>query len=424
MSTERRLRIYDHRLVQLVQETGDARIATSLGVPRSTVAGWLKRAPRTITTEPGVDYASEIELRVRVAKLEKRVERLSAVLRIFFALFRLLQPDLKRLRVPHASDKARLLRAIDRSRHVLGLRRILRIIGLSPSRLSAWRRAALACDLDDRSACPRFSPHELTAEEVSAIRAMVTSPDFRHVPTGRLAILAQRLGRVFASPSTWYRLVRERGWRRPRLRIHPKGPRVGIRASKPDEIWHIDTTLIRLLDGTRVYLHAIIDNFSRRILSWRLNEHFDPGISADLLVEAGRGLIADASPPTLLADGGVENYNGSVDEVIASGLLRRVLAQTEISFSNSLIEAWWRVLKHSWLFLNQLDSAVSVRKLVAFYVEEHNTRLPHSAFQGQTPDEMYSGTGDEVPDNLRAARQDARRRRLEVNRAARCGVCA
>ena len=171
---------------------------------------------------------------------------------------------------------------------------------------------------------------------------MVTSPDFRHVPTGRLAILAQRLGRVFASPSTWYRLVRERGWRRPRLRIHPKGPRVGIRASKPDEIWHIDTTLIRLLDGTRVYLHAVIDNFSRRILSWRLNEHFDPGTSADLLVEAGRGLVADASPPTLLADGGVENYNGSVDEVIASGLLRRVLAQTEISFSNSLIEAWWR----------------------------------------------------------------------------------
>ena len=260
MSTERRLRIYDHRLIRLVQETGDARIATGMGVPRSTVAGWLKRAPRIITTEPGLDDASEIELRVRIAKLERRIDRLSAVLRIFFALFRLLQPDLSRLRVPHGCDKARLLRAIDRSRHVLGLCRILRIIGLSPSRLSVCRRASLACDLDDRSSCPRSSPHELTPAEVTAIRDLVTSPDYRHVPTGRLAILAQRLGRVFASPSTWYRLVRERGWRRPRLRIHPKGPRVGIRASKPDEIWHIDTTLIRLLDGTRVYLHAIIDS--------------------------------------------------------------------------------------------------------------------------------------------------------------------
>jgi transposase InsO family protein len=35
-------------------------------------------------------------------------------------------------------------------------------------------------------------------------------------------------------------------------------------------MWHIDTTVIRLLDGTRAYLHAVIDNFSRRILGWRV----------------------------------------------------------------------------------------------------------------------------------------------------------
>ena len=45
-----------------------------------------------------------------------------------------------------------------------------------------------------------------------------------------------------------------------------------------------------------------------------------------------------------------------VDELVESGLLRRLLAMTEILFSNSLIEAWWRVLKHQWLFLHQLDS--------------------------------------------------------------------
>jgi hypothetical protein len=65
----------------------------------------------------------------------------------------------------------------------------------------------------------------------------------------------------------------------------------------------------------------------------------------------------------LVADGGVENFNGAVDELIASGLLRRVLAQTEITFSNSMIESWWRVLKHQWLFLNPLDSVRAVEKL-------------------------------------------------------------
>src|SRR5262245_27843399 len=54
-----------------------------------------------------------------------------------------------------------------------------------------------------------------------------------------------------------------------------------------------------------------------------------------------------------------------------------------------MIEAWWRALKHHWLFLHSLDSVTTVRRLVAFYVDEHNRVLPHSAFRGQTPDEMY-----------------------------------
>jgi len=65
------------------------------------------------------------------------------------------------------------------------------------------------------------------------------------------------------------------------------------------------------------------------------------------------------------------------------------LAFTELKFSNSMIEAWWRSLKHQWLFLHPLDSVTTVRRLVAFYVDEHNRVLPHSAFRGQTPDEMY-----------------------------------
>ena len=59
---------------------------------------------------------------------------------------------------------------------------------------------------------------------------MVTAAEYRHVPTGTLAVLAQRLGTVWASPSTWYHLVRKFGWRRPRLRVHPAKPKVGSRA--------------------------------------------------------------------------------------------------------------------------------------------------------------------------------------------------
>jgi len=119
----------------------------------------------------------------------------------------------------------------------------------------------------------------------------------------------------------------------------------------------------------------------------------------------------------------VENVNAQVDELITAGVLRRVLAFTDLKFSNSMIEAWWRSLKHQWLFLHSIDSVNTVRRLVAFYVEEHNRVLPHSAFQGQTPDELYFGTGKAVPEDLLSRAAAARRTRVETNRSASCETC-
>jgi hypothetical protein len=58
------------------------------------------------------------------------------------------------------------------------------------------------------------------------------------------------------------------------------------------------------------------------------------------------------------------------------------------------------------------------------FVEEHNAKMPHSAFAGQTPDEMYFGTAKNLPDQLVVARAKARERRLAVNRAVSCHRCA
>jgi len=205
--------------------------------------------------------------------------------------------------------------------------------------------------------------------------------------------------------------------------VHPAKPRVGLRTTRPNEIWHIDTTVIRLLDGTRAYLHAVIDNFSRRILACRVADTFAAVNRVAVLVGAGRTATPSPTTPIVLADGGVENVNAEVDDLISTGVLRRVLAFTELKFSNSMIEAWWRSLKHQRLFLHPLDSVTTIRRLVDFYVQEHNGVLPHSAFRGQTPDEMYFGTGEAVPVDLAARAADARRARAKANGSAACGAC-
>ena len=167
----------------------------------------------------------------------------------------------------------------------------------------------------------------------------------------------------------------------------------------------------------------MIDNFSRRILAWRVADTFAPVTSVAVLLDASRGATSSDATSVVLADAGVENVNAQVDALISTGVLRRMLALTELKFSNSMIEAWWRVLKHQWLFLHSLDSVTTVRRLVTFYVDEHNRVLPHSAFRGQTPDEMYFGTGDTVPADLTTRAAAARRARVEANRSAACKTC-
>ena len=422
MTTARTQQRYDHRLRELVQRTGDVTIATDLGVPRSTARGWLRAAP-TVVVSLELTAQCELELRQEILKLRRHVQKLAVLLRLALVLLRISGFTLSDERLPDGSDKLRILRAIDQARTCIPLRALLRLLRLSPSRFHSWRRRHTGCALDDQSSCPRASPHRLTPAEIRVIEEMVTSPTYRHVPTGTLAVLAQRLGTVWASASTWYRLVRRFGWRRPRLRVHPAKPTIGLRTPRPDEMWHIDTTVIRLLDGTRTYLHAVIDNFSRRILAWRVAETFAPGNSVAVLLEASRAAAPSDTARVVLADAGVENVNAQVDELIASGALRRVLAFTELQFSNSMIEARWRSLKHQWLFLHSLDGVTTVRRLVEFYVAEHNRVLPHSAFRGRTPDEMYFGTGDAVPADLTSGAAAARRARAEANRSAVCQTC-
>jgi putative transposase len=416
-------RAYDHRIRAAVCSTGDPQLFAQLGIPRSTASSWIRRgAPRVVTLKPDAEHI-HAQLQAENTKLRRRAAVLAVVVRLLLTLIRTAGVRLDWQRVPDAAGKARVMRAVDAARGVIPVRRALSLLGLSASRLSAWRHREQPCELDDRRSCPRVNPRRLTPSEVATSQQMVTAEEYRHIPIGSLALLAQRLGKVYASASTWIRLVKQRGWRRPRRRKYPPKPKVGIRAERPNQIWHIDVCVIRLLDGTRTYLHGIIDNFSRRILAWKLAGKLSPLTTCELVSEAARSLTSEEGTPELYADSGVENVNAEVDALVKQGLIHRVLAQVEVAFSNSKIEAWWRSLRHNWLYLHDLDSVAAVRRLVAFYVEQSNGVVPHSAFHGETPDEMYFSTGQTVAATLAEQRARARQQRLHANRALSCDNC-
>ena len=292
--------VYDHRIRSHVFETGDISIALELGIPRSTARRWLHKAPSKVVTM-GVLDMDVAQLRREVLQLRRQLGVLKALYRLLLVIVRVLG-RLDRRHLPQGC-RSIILRAVTRARSTLPLRSALRVLGLSESRYHSWVRESSGCrERDELNGCPKRSPHRLTPEEVMTIKQMVTSPEYHHIPTCSLAPLAQRLGKVFATPTTWYSLIRKHRWRRPCKRVYPAKPKVGLRATRPDEAWHVDVSIIKLLDGTKLYLHGVIDNFSRKILSWCVAARLEAASSAAVLRDAIKASVSQETP-TAVVDG-------------------------------------------------------------------------------------------------------------------------
>lgn len=415
-------RVYDHRIRNLVANAGPQAV-NDVVLPRSTVATWKKRGQLAVVSCDCFEQ-SDIDLRARLAQLERRLTVMRSLLCLLLVWVRVRGARLTDDRLPEGRDKERMLAAIERATKVVPRWLVLAAVGLSETRCRRWKRRAALCTLDDRIPCPKQQPSRLTFAEEQTMRDLVESDEHRHFSIRALAMHARRTAALYASETTWWRTIRDRGWIRPKQRVHPQGPRLGIRASAVGELLHVDVTVIRLLDGTKVFLQAVMDNFSRRILSWRISQALEPWRTAELLkVAVSQFRNVGACGTKLMADSGIENINDAVDAALKKTGVERILAQIEVAWSNSMVEAIWRQIKHSWLFINRLDTFATVERLVAFYVEQHNTVLPQWALKGRTPDEVFRGEAVDLPERLRQAHRDAIRDRIAANRRLSCDSC-
>src|ERR1035441_1908368 len=183
---------YDHRVREQVVRTGTRCLPKHIRIPRSTVSTWRRRGQRPVVTIEPFDPDRQ-QLVDTIAKLDRRVRILAAVVRILLALLRASGFTLAGERLPEGAAKAGILRAITSAKPFLPLAMILRIVHIEPGRYHRWNRATTAvCGLDDRSSCPRASPSQLTPAEVADIKDMVLAPEKRHMPLGTLARSEER----------------------------------------------------------------------------------------------------------------------------------------------------------------------------------------------------------------------------------------
>jgi putative transposase len=163
-------------------------------------------------------------------------------------------------------------------------------------------------------------------------------------------------------------------------------------STKPNQIWCADVTIVKTLVGVKHYIHFLIDHFSRKILGCIVENSSKPAAIKQLLQEAYLKYKPD-DPIQFLTDGSVENVNLTVKQFLETtnnGIIH-LIAQKDILFSNSRIEAVNKTMKHQYLLARNLENGTQLRIALPIDILSFNSERPQLALMGNTPDETFEG---------------------------------
>ncbi len=166
--------------------------------------------------------------------------------------------------------------------------------------------------------------------------------------------------------------------------IHPYLLR-GLTIDRPNQVWAMDTTYIPMRRGF-VYLTAVLDWATRRVLAWRLST----SLGADVAVAALEDAIArHGVPETMNTDQGSQFTSGDFIGLLQSRGIRISMDGKGCWRDNVFVERLWKTIKYEHVYLHAYDSVSDARAKLAGYLDFYNRGRPHSALDGRTPDTVY-----------------------------------
>lgn len=211
-------------------------------------------------------------------------------------------------------------------------------------------------------------------------RMIVDLKNTYHIHAGRDAVRTamQILGLVAQCPGP------HTSTPHPEHRVYPYLLR-NITAAHPNHIWGTDITYIRLVGGF-CYLVALLDWYSRKVLTWRLSNTLDTSFCHDALEEA----LTYATPDYHNSDQGVQFTSEEYLSLLkAHGSIKISMDGRGRCMDNIFTERLWRTVKYEDIFLRGYTSIDEVRAGLTEYFTFYNTTRPHQSLGYQTPDTVY-----------------------------------
>jgi len=160
----------------------------------------------------------------------------------------------------------------------------------------------------------------------------------------------------------------------------------GLNINRPNQAWCADITYIRLAGGF-VYLVAIMDWYSRKILAWELSNSMEASFCVKALLRA----IALYGPPEMMnTDQGSQFTGDDWIAVLKNHQIKISMDGRGRALDNVFVERFWRTLKYEEVYRREYSGIANARKHIADYIEIYNTRRPHSSLNDRTPARVHA----------------------------------
>lgn len=154
---------------------------------------------------------------------------------------------------------------------------------------------------------------------------------------------------------------------------------------RPNHVWATDITYIPMRRGF-VYLVAIVDWYSRRILAWRLSNTLTTDFCIEALQEA---LLRYGAPEIFNTDQGSQFTSTEFTGVLKEHGIRISMDGKGCWRDNVFVERLWRTIKYDEVYLKAYDSVSHAKASLGEFITFYNSRRPHQTFAGKTPDMIY-----------------------------------
>ena len=165
-----------------------------------------------------------------------------------------------------------------------------------------------------------------------------------------------------------------------------------LKVSRVNQVWAADITYLPMAHGF-LYLVAIIDWYSRRVLSWRLSTTLETSFCVEALNEA---ISRYGQPDIFNTDQGSQFTAEEFTAVLLDRGVKISMDGKGRCIDNIFVERLWRSLKYEEVYLNAYETVSEARAGIAYYMNFFNNERPHSALGYQTPASFYDGLVNEA----------------------------